>query len=1574
MAEDYVPLTSASNRLINLAIAVLLSVGSVLAQPGTITLGYGDATDPYSPLYSCYTYNYSQQIYTADELSAAGGLEGDITAIRFFHAAGADGIGSGWNDWTVYMGGTAQGSFSGTSDWVPYASLQQVFSGTVVPLIGNWMQIILDTPFHWDGQQNIVVAVDENSPGFGCTAVWNAFDAPENRAMLFRSDFQNPDPASPPAASSTPSARLAQVQFLGTTAACMPPTGISATAITPSSFQLAWADNGASSYTYEVRSSGEPGSGTVGLFATGNVASGTPPADIQGLLPNNTFAAYLLSNCGATNSLWSYPLTVQTPCDPVPVPFAENFNGTTAPALPPCFTTAQVAGQPWNTVASPMPGMDGACAHAAYDLITLPDQWLFTNGISLVAGAVYRLNYLYGNGNVDAHDRLSVYLSTGRTAADTAMALAQHSDIATAIALAGQPEFSPSSSGTYYIGFRYFAVPGGNPAQLFLDDIQLDSVPACEPVTQLETASTGPSSGTASWTAPPNAPTGGYDLYYSTDPAPPNAATEPNFTGILGTSQELDALFGGQAVYVWVRSHCSDSNTSEWAGPAVLIPGLVQIGNGTGTDGSYPISSCHSYSYSQQIYLAGEYGGGTVITHVRFKYLGGSNDPSPWSEWTVYMGNTTQSAFSNTSDWVPFSQLQQVYSGTISPVAGEWLDLTLASPFVWNGSDNIVIAVDENASGASCTAEWASFMPVNAQGLLYASDFTNPDPMAPPTASQGPDFAIAQLQLFAEEPTPCDALPLPGATTGPASICPGTAFLLGLENITAESGISYQWQSSADGATWGDAPGNSTAQAYTASQSSDTWYRAQVTCAAAGPAFSTPLLVITNPYTECYCQSVDFTGQVEPICNVTFAGINHDSPGAAGGSPALEDFTAETPAEVESGSSFPISVTGNTNGNFTNLITAFFDWDHDGLFESAVTLSDLSNSNCDASATGTVSVPSSAMAGISRMRVVKNAGIAPADPCSPYSYGQAEDYLVNVTVPQPCDALPAPGATTGPASTCPGVPFSLSVQNPSTQPGISFQWETSSDGISWANAPGASNQASYTAQQSMPTWYRAQVSCAAMGTAASGPLLVGINPPTDCYCTTLNFTYQVQPICHVGFAGIDHDSNGTPGGLPALEDFTGLPPAQVTAGFSYPLTVNGFSDITTSQVAAFFDWDQDGVFETAVPIGSITDAACTTALTAEVTVPASALPGLSRMRVLLGDFQIPVDPCGSYVSGQGEDYWVNVLVPAPCSALPEPGNTIGPATICPGVPFTLGIANTQLETGISYQWQSSADGSTWNDAPGNSDDPTFGTSVDAETWFRAEVTCDAAGAAYSSPLHVAMAPPATCYCTGIAFTAMVQPICRVTFANLDHLSSGTLNSSPGLEDFSADTATVTQGHSYTLSVTGNTGGSAGYVSAFFDWDGNGMFETVVNVGTIGDVACGAPAEETIAIPPAAVPGLFHFRVVLNANNYATDPCSAYAQGQAEDYSIQVLSAIGIAEIAGTTPVRIYPNPAHTVLFLQTDGGMPLDVDVHDLLGHLVLQHKRTGQVDVSSLAPGIYVLSAVGTQGGAKLHVRFVKE
>jgi hypothetical protein len=58
------------------------------------------------------------------------------------------------------------------------------------------------------------------------------------------------------------------------------------------------------------------------------------------------------------------------------------------------------------------------------------------------------------------------------------------------------------------------------------------------------------------------------------------------------------------------------------------------------------------------------------------------------------------------------------------------------------------------------------------------------------------------------------------------------------------------------------------------------------------------------------------------------------------------------------------------------------------------------------------------------------------------------------------------------------------------------------------------------------------------------------------------------------------------------------------------------------------------------------------------------------------------------------------------------------------------------------------------------------------------------------------------------------------------------------------------------------------VTAFFDWDGNGLYETAANIGTVGGEACAQSVSQQVTVPLDALPGTFHMRVVLNASGFA----------------------------------------------------------------------------------------------------------
>ncbi|NLP19456.1 MAG: hypothetical protein GX378_01625, partial [Bacteroidales bacterium] len=169
----------------------------------TVTVGTGTEEGRYNPIYTYYGYNYTQQIYTSAELNAAGAVAGmQINAIRFYWT-GAGSL-NNCNVWTVYMGETTQSSFTSNTSWVPYASLTEVYTGTVtLPANAGWFTITLTNPVTWNGG-NIVVAIDENVPGYGPSATrWQATITANNTAIYYYSDNTNPDPSTPPSGTTT---------------------------------------------------------------------------------------------------------------------------------------------------------------------------------------------------------------------------------------------------------------------------------------------------------------------------------------------------------------------------------------------------------------------------------------------------------------------------------------------------------------------------------------------------------------------------------------------------------------------------------------------------------------------------------------------------------------------------------------------------------------------------------------------------------------------------------------------------------------------------------------------------------------------------------------------------------------------------------------------------------------------------------------------------------------------------------------------------------------------------------------------------------------------------------------------------------------------------------------------------------------------------------------------------------------------------------------------------------------------------------------------------------------------------
>ena len=162
-----------------------------------------------------------------------------------------------------------------------------------------------------------------------------------------------------------------------------------------------------------------------------------------------------------------------------------------------------------------------------------------------------------------------------------------------------------------------------------------------------------------------------------------------------------------------------------------------QVSIGNGDDGSGyntpPISPYYGYSYSQSIYLASEINTSGDITSIEYALNAGSDFSSADDNVDVWIGHTTKTAFDSTSDWVDVSTLNQVLTdGTVS-VSGDILTITFSSSFAYNGTDNLVVAVDANEPGYGSSSSYvlSTNGPTAGLTLDQKSDSTNSDPTSP---------------------------------------------------------------------------------------------------------------------------------------------------------------------------------------------------------------------------------------------------------------------------------------------------------------------------------------------------------------------------------------------------------------------------------------------------------------------------------------------------------------------------------------------------------------------------------------------------------------------------------------------------------------------------------------------------------------------------------------------------------------------------------------------------------------------------------------------------------------------------
>jgi large repetitive protein len=569
---------------------------------------------------------------------------------------------------------------------------------------------------------------------------------------------------------------------------------------------------------------------------------------------------------------------------------------------------------------------------------------------------------------------------------------------------------------------------------------------------------------------------------------------------------------------------------------------------------------------------------------------------------------------------------------------------------------------------------------------------------------------------------PCSGIPTAGtANSTSPSVCPTATFTLNLVGSTLASGISYQWQYSAAGAnTWFNLTNgiisnaqftNATVAGATAlsctitGQVAATDYRCIVTCANSGSTSpSTTVAVASSSFLNCYCNSTSTSTLYQDITNFTISNVNNNSscntvaPGLNSNAGMYSNFISSVPAiNVTQTYSYPLSLTISSCYTLTNvnITKIYIDYNHNGTLtdpgeEVYVSPTTYLGGHTE---TGSITIPAAALTGNTLMRVVNTStsNFAAVTPCGTYTYGETEDYVLNISAPIPCTGAPTPAVIAGPASACTGAAFTLSSTGASTAFGVTHQWQSAPNCTTgpWTNITGATNTTLVVAAGiTTATCYRLVSTCSYSNLSSnSNTVSVTLTPPTSCFCVP---TYAVggggDIIANVAIGTWNNNTTTSGNPSPYYVNYVPQQPTpiaipNVAASTTFNLAISFGSDVNQYS-GAWVDWNHDGLFATTEYFTTGTNAGAFGTVTIPIPVPTTALPGNTRLRIRGGDDQpmTSAQACGPSNSmfGEAEDYFINIVPPPPVPTV------TGNSNICQGSSLILTASSTV--TGATFTW------------------------------------------------------------------------------------------------------------------------------------------------------------------------------------------------------------------------------------------------------------------------------------------------
>lgn len=508
------------------------------------------------PTYTQSAYSYTQMLYPSTQVGSGG----TIASIAYHTADSCPP-----RNVCLYMGEVDRSTLASPLDHIPLSQLQLVYTGTFGGSANSWVDIHLDSLFHYSGMGNMVVAFDDNTGSITLPATFYASD--NGQSIHWRSSTDiNPAAPGPAVGTSIQRNDIRFIMVCDSALACLPPNLI-VQSITAHGATLSWTPGADENEWLIAHRAVDDTVWTIDTVGWHNTTY-----TIAGLDANTQYVFRVAAACSTplASFVWGH-----TDCDPQSIPFSVDFETWTPySSVPYCWHR----GSSSPTVVATVSAHSGNnvlymySTSADYSYIVLP----------LTAAPIDSLQLSFWMRKPNSYHTHEIIVGVIADPAD--ISTFQPLDtVGCSFVSIWEPFEIPLDSYTGTGGRIAILSPDGIRSDPYIDDIEVSYISPCPRPREVYADHLTPTTATLHWNS---TSTNNYEIEYGPTGFAHGSGTTVTTTGI---SVVLTGLTISMPYDVYVRGICTP-DTSQWSFVYTFHPSCDLIDNLPWSDNleSYP--------------------------------------------------------------------------------------------------------------------------------------------------------------------------------------------------------------------------------------------------------------------------------------------------------------------------------------------------------------------------------------------------------------------------------------------------------------------------------------------------------------------------------------------------------------------------------------------------------------------------------------------------------------------------------------------------------------------------------------------------------------------------------------------------------------------------------------------------------------------------------------------------------------------------------------------------------------------------------------------------------------------------